>query len=187
MQFGYIVLTTSAGIMDHEEARRKNVGGKVLGFFYWREYDESIRIFPRTHLSLCFFVWIECLVKILECVMYLRNLEPCYELCLPLIIMTYLPILNFPSGHHKGTLNFFLHLNPSWIVLILKLFVRSTRSCEVFYSCHMTPEPRWIRWVLFPGCEPSWIRRALFHGFENWFMMLCVVPAESKLFWCQFA
>ncbi|KAJ6943300.1 hypothetical protein NC652_008929 [Populus alba x Populus x berolinensis] len=28
-QFGYIVLTTSAGIMDHEEARRKNVGGKV--------------------------------------------------------------------------------------------------------------------------------------------------------------
>ncbi|KAH8938732.1 hypothetical protein BDL97_16G099900 [Sphagnum fallax] len=33
-QFGYIVLTTSAGIMDHDEARRKNVGGKVLGFFY---------------------------------------------------------------------------------------------------------------------------------------------------------
>nr|GMD50845.1 40S ribosomal protein S15a-1 [Ipomoea batatas] len=33
-QFGYIVLTTSAGIMDHEEARRKNAGGKVLGFFY---------------------------------------------------------------------------------------------------------------------------------------------------------
>ncbi|KAL9274864.1 Small ribosomal subunit protein uS8z/uS8w-like protein [Drosera capensis] len=28
-QFGYIVLTTSAGIMDHEEARRKNVGGKL--------------------------------------------------------------------------------------------------------------------------------------------------------------
>jgi small subunit ribosomal protein S15Ae len=32
--FGVIVLTTSAGIMDHEEARRKRVGGKVLGFFY---------------------------------------------------------------------------------------------------------------------------------------------------------
>ena len=32
--FGHIVLTTSAGIMDHEEARRKGVGGKVLGFFY---------------------------------------------------------------------------------------------------------------------------------------------------------
>ncbi|KAI9195902.1 hypothetical protein LWI28_019234 [Acer negundo] len=29
-QFGYIVLTTSAGIMDHEEARRKNVGGKFI-------------------------------------------------------------------------------------------------------------------------------------------------------------
>ncbi|ONM52834.1 40S ribosomal protein S15a-1 [Zea mays] len=33
-QFGYIVLTTYVGIMDHEEARRKNVGGRVLGFFY---------------------------------------------------------------------------------------------------------------------------------------------------------
>ena len=28
-QFGVIVLTTSAGIMDHEEARRKKTGGKV--------------------------------------------------------------------------------------------------------------------------------------------------------------
>jgi len=33
-QFGYVVLTTSAGIMDHEEARRKHVAGKVIGFFY---------------------------------------------------------------------------------------------------------------------------------------------------------
>lgn len=33
-QFGHIVLTTSMGIMDHEEARRKHTGGKVLGFFY---------------------------------------------------------------------------------------------------------------------------------------------------------
>jgi small subunit ribosomal protein S15Ae len=33
-QFGYLVLTTSLGIMDHEEARRKNSGGKILGFFY---------------------------------------------------------------------------------------------------------------------------------------------------------
>ncbi|KAL1994106.1 hypothetical protein VTN49DRAFT_2775 [Thermomyces lanuginosus] len=33
-QFGFIVLTTSAGIMDHEEARRKHVAGKILGFFY---------------------------------------------------------------------------------------------------------------------------------------------------------
>jgi small subunit ribosomal protein S15Ae len=28
------VLTTSVGIMDHEEARRQKIGGKVLGFFY---------------------------------------------------------------------------------------------------------------------------------------------------------
>ena len=33
-QFGYIVLTTSYGIMDHEEARRKHTGGKILGYFY---------------------------------------------------------------------------------------------------------------------------------------------------------
>ncbi|GAA5809897.1 ribosomal 40S subunit protein S22A [Mucor flavus] len=33
-QFGYIILTTAAGIMDHEEARQKHAGGKVLGFFY---------------------------------------------------------------------------------------------------------------------------------------------------------
>lgn len=29
-QFGYLVLTTSGGIMDHEEARRKHLGGKIL-------------------------------------------------------------------------------------------------------------------------------------------------------------
>ncbi|KAF4023181.1 hypothetical protein G4228_015460 [Cervus hanglu yarkandensis] len=33
-QFGFIVLTTSTGIMDHEEARRKHTGGKILGFFF---------------------------------------------------------------------------------------------------------------------------------------------------------
>lgn len=33
-QFGYVILTTSAGIMDHEEARRKHVSGKILGFVY---------------------------------------------------------------------------------------------------------------------------------------------------------
>ena len=32
--FRFIVLTTSGGIMDHEEARRKHLGGKVLGFFF---------------------------------------------------------------------------------------------------------------------------------------------------------
>merc|ERR1711955_172677 len=34
-QFGYVVLTTSGGIMDHEEARRKHLGGKILGFFFY--------------------------------------------------------------------------------------------------------------------------------------------------------
>mmetsp|Transcript_10318 Transcript_10318/g.15089 ORF Transcript_10318/g.15089 Transcript_10318/m.15089 type:complete len:131 (+) Transcript_10318:34-426(+) len=33
-QFGVLVLTTSKGIMDHEEARRLKIGGKILGFFY---------------------------------------------------------------------------------------------------------------------------------------------------------
>mmetsp|Transcript_42485 Transcript_42485/g.106193 ORF Transcript_42485/g.106193 Transcript_42485/m.106193 type:complete len:131 (-) Transcript_42485:106-498(-) len=32
--FGHIVLTTTFGIMDHDEARRKHTGGKLLGFFY---------------------------------------------------------------------------------------------------------------------------------------------------------
>lgn len=32
--FGHIVLTTSVGIIDHEEARNRHVGGKILGFFY---------------------------------------------------------------------------------------------------------------------------------------------------------
>jgi len=33
-QFGFLVLTTTYGIMDHEEARKKHTGGKILGFFY---------------------------------------------------------------------------------------------------------------------------------------------------------
>merc|ERR1712166_402221 len=33
-QFGFIILTTNQGIMDHHEARQKHIGGKVLGFFY---------------------------------------------------------------------------------------------------------------------------------------------------------
>jgi len=33
-QFGHIVLTTSYGIMDHREARKKGTGGKILGYFY---------------------------------------------------------------------------------------------------------------------------------------------------------
>jgi hypothetical protein len=34
VQFGVIVLTTANGILDHEEARRKKVGGKVLGEYF---------------------------------------------------------------------------------------------------------------------------------------------------------
>uniref|UniRef100_A0A5F8GEZ2 40S ribosomal protein S15a n=1 Tax=Monodelphis domestica TaxID=13616 RepID=A0A5F8GEZ2_MONDO len=33
-QFGSIVLTTSDGIKDNEEARRKHTRGKILGFFF---------------------------------------------------------------------------------------------------------------------------------------------------------
>ncbi|KAF1742926.1 hypothetical protein MXB_1122 [Myxobolus squamalis] len=33
-QFGFVILTTSSGIMDHEQARKKNTGGKLLGYFY---------------------------------------------------------------------------------------------------------------------------------------------------------
>ncbi|XP_036599899.1 40S ribosomal protein S15a-like [Trichosurus vulpecula] len=33
-QFGFIVLTTSADITDHEEARRNHTGGKIPGFFF---------------------------------------------------------------------------------------------------------------------------------------------------------
>ena len=33
-QFGFVVLTTNKGIMDHIEARKNHIGGKVLGFFY---------------------------------------------------------------------------------------------------------------------------------------------------------
>jgi len=32
--FGHLVLTTTFGIMDHDESRRKKTGGKILGFFY---------------------------------------------------------------------------------------------------------------------------------------------------------
>ena len=33
-QFGFTVLTTSAGVRDHEEARRKHTGGKIHRFFF---------------------------------------------------------------------------------------------------------------------------------------------------------
>lgn len=33
-QYGSVVITTSYGIMDHEECRKKHTGGKILGYFY---------------------------------------------------------------------------------------------------------------------------------------------------------
>ncbi|KAK1265828.1 40S ribosomal protein S15a-2 [Acorus gramineus] len=33
-QWGYVVITTPNGILDHEEAMKQNVGGQVLGFFH---------------------------------------------------------------------------------------------------------------------------------------------------------
>merc|ERR1712006_53683 len=35
-QFGHMVLTTSQGIMDHDEARRKQIGGKSSEIAAWR-------------------------------------------------------------------------------------------------------------------------------------------------------
>lgn len=50
----FIVLTTSCGIMDHEEARRKHTGGKILGFFYW----ELGMSFCPGLCSLCFSIYV---------------------------------------------------------------------------------------------------------------------------------
>merc|ERR1711899_605495 len=33
-QFGHVVFTTSSGIIDVEECRKRHTGGKVLGFFF---------------------------------------------------------------------------------------------------------------------------------------------------------
>ena len=33
-QFGYVILTTNKGLLDHQECRDAGIGGKVLGFFY---------------------------------------------------------------------------------------------------------------------------------------------------------
>ena len=33
-QFGFVVMTTTYGVLDHEEARKRHTGGKLLGFFY---------------------------------------------------------------------------------------------------------------------------------------------------------
>ena len=33
-QFGFFVMSTNVGIMDHLEARHRHLGGKVLGYFF---------------------------------------------------------------------------------------------------------------------------------------------------------
>ncbi|ONK67376.1 uncharacterized protein A4U43_C06F19530 [Asparagus officinalis] len=33
-QWGYVVITTPNGVLDHEEAIKQNVGGQVLGYFH---------------------------------------------------------------------------------------------------------------------------------------------------------
>jgi ribosomal protein S8 len=33
-QFGFVVLSTNHGIMDHLEARKRHLGGRIIGFFY---------------------------------------------------------------------------------------------------------------------------------------------------------
>ncbi|OAY80606.1 40S ribosomal protein S15a-5-like [Ananas comosus] len=33
-QWGYVVITTPNGVLDHEEAMKQNVGGQVLGYFH---------------------------------------------------------------------------------------------------------------------------------------------------------
>ncbi|XP_030522265.1 40S ribosomal protein S15a-2-like [Rhodamnia argentea] len=33
-QWGYVVITTPDGLLDHEEATRRNVGGQVIGHFH---------------------------------------------------------------------------------------------------------------------------------------------------------
>ncbi|TNJ30550.1 Ribosomal protein S15A [Giardia muris] len=32
--FGHIILSTSQGIMDHVEAQHRQIGGKIIGYFY---------------------------------------------------------------------------------------------------------------------------------------------------------
>merc|ERR1711862_478750 len=62
-QFGFIVLTTNQGIMDHEEARRKHIGGKVLGFFYWAPPPRQARsIIPERRVYVHRVYYFSCLI-----------------------------------------------------------------------------------------------------------------------------
>ncbi len=52
----YVVLTTSHGILDHEEARRKQTGGKVLGFFFWKKSSRFFQFDQQTKWNNTTFV-----------------------------------------------------------------------------------------------------------------------------------
>ena len=66
-QFGFIVLTTSAGLMDREEARQKHKGGKILGFLTTGLPGEAlILIFiPDSSSTFGLWMWPECFSPIL--------------------------------------------------------------------------------------------------------------------------
>lgn len=51
-QFGFIVLTDSAGMVDLEEARQNYTKGKILGFFSY-EYNMYIQIKHLSGETLC--------------------------------------------------------------------------------------------------------------------------------------
>ncbi len=36
--------SNTVGILDHEEARKRKTGGKVLGFFYWLVIDCKLQV-----------------------------------------------------------------------------------------------------------------------------------------------
>jgi hypothetical protein len=53
-QFGYLVLTTSYGIMDNKEAIKKHTGGKVI------RINHEFSFFVQRHVHICFddlFFW----------------------------------------------------------------------------------------------------------------------------------
>ena len=33
-QFGHVIITTNKGLMDHNEAREHDLGGKIIGYFF---------------------------------------------------------------------------------------------------------------------------------------------------------
>lgn len=40
-QFGVVIISTNEGIMTHTEAFSRQIGGKVIGYFYWAKLLED--------------------------------------------------------------------------------------------------------------------------------------------------